>query len=163
MIQGNTSLLQWFWSDFQDLVVSIHGKTSKKPSVWKRLMILNLYAAFGIPKDLMVMSVIRNHAFNVINPQTDECCPPIFACNGPVTSGFLNFSMSNLSLWLFGLLRMNWKGHHHEDMVTSYICSWKAPCPMDINSCLEPLPDYDVVNLLVMLLIWAVPSINRIL
>ena len=40
-------------------------------------------------------------------------------------------------------------------MVISYVCFRKAPCPMDTNSWLELLPHQDVVNLVVMLPVWA--------
>ena len=68
--------------------------------------------------------------------------PPIVAWNVPATSGFLSFSRSNLSLDLVGflvILQTNSKGHHHQVMVTSYVCSRKARCPMDITSLLELL------------------------
>ena len=32
------------------------------------------------------------------------------------------------------LLQTNSKGHHHQVMVASCVCSRKTPCPMDVNS-----------------------------
>ena len=70
--------------------------------------------------------------------------PPIVAWNGPATSGFLNFSRSNLSLGWVRFLKA-----HHPVMITSYVCFRKVPSPMDVNSGLEPLLHQTVVNLVV--------------
>ena len=50
---------------------------------------------------------------------------------------------------------MNSKGHQHQVMVISYVCSRKAPSPMNVNS--EVLSHQDVINLVVVFPIWAVP------
>ena len=48
-------------------------------------------------------------------------------------------------------------GNHHQVMVTSYVCSRKAPCPMDVNAWSGALLHQDVINLVVVFPIWAVP------
>ena len=64
---------------------------------------------------------------------------------------FKDFSRSVRTLsWLVCLsrhLQTNLKGHHHQVMVTSYICSRKTPCSMDVNSCSEARLHQDIINL----------------
>ena len=82
---------------------------------------------------------------------------PTIALNASATSGSLNFSMSNLILVGFGLLilfRRMWK----VIMITSDICSWKASCPGNVHSCVKAPFHQDVVDMIVMFSIWAVPG-----
>ena len=61
--------------------------------------------------------------------------------------------------WLFRFLQTNSKGHLHQIIVTSYVCSRKAPYPMDVNFWLKSFPQQDVVSQVVMLPVWAVPCL----
>ena len=49
------------------------------------------------------------------------------------------------------------KGHHQKIMVTSYICSWKAPCTIDVYTGAETFLDHDVINLIVCFPIGTMP------
>ena len=62
------------------------------------------------------------------------------------------------SCWFVDHLQANVEGCHHQVMITSDICSWKASCPGNVHSCVKALFHQDVVDLIVMFSIWAVPS-----
>ena len=73
---------------------------------------------------------------------------------GPLTSEDQTLVLAGLA---FSPSSGELKGHHHQVMVTFYVCSRKAPWPMNVNSCSEVLPHQDVINLVVMFPIWALP------
>ena len=73
---------------------------------------------------------------------------------GPLTSQDQNLVLAGLA---FSSSSGELKGHHHSVMVTSYVCSMKNPSPMNVNLCSEVFPHQDVINLVVMFPIWALP------
>ena len=50
------------------------------------------------------------------------------------------------------------EGCHQQVVITSDICSWKASCPGNVHSCVKAPFHQDVVDLIVMFSIWAVPG-----
>ena len=56
-----------------------------------------------------------------------KCMPHL----GPLTSQDQTLVLAGLA---FSPSSDNSKGHHHQVMVTSYVCSRKAPSHMNINS-----------------------------
>ena len=40
------------------------------------------------------------------------------------------------------------KGHYQKFVVTSYICSWKAPCTVDVDTGAETFLDHGIINLI---------------
>lgn len=44
---------------------------------------------------------------------------------------------------------MKVKRHQDKVVVAPNVCFWEAACPADVNTCLEPLLDQDVIDLVV--------------
>ena len=63
-----------------------------------------------------------------LRPMSGVNFPHIVTWAMHATSGSLYFSRSNV--WLSHLLQMNLKSHHHQVIVTSYVCSRKTPSTM---------------------------------
>ena len=49
------------------------------------------------------------------------------------------------------------EGHHHQVMFTSNVCYWKASSLSNVNTGAEVLLCQYIVNLVVMLAVWAMP------
>ena len=81
-----------------------------------------------------------NHGFNVLasshSPMSVRTSHPSFLekCKPHLGPSASQDQTLVLEVWLSRLLQTNSKGHHHQVMVTSYVCSRKIPCPMDVNS-----------------------------
>ena len=82
-----------------------------------------------------------NHGINVyvLITQSNEWCElPAYRCLKSASHiwvpQFLKIKPKSWLVWLSRLLQTNSKGHHHQVTVTSYVCSRKTPCPMDVNS-----------------------------
>ena len=87
--------------------------------------------------------------------------PPIIAWKVSNTLGSFSFSRSNLSLVCFGLLlffcQAKAEGYHQQVMITFNVCSWKTSCSGNVHSWSEALPHQNVINLVVVSSIWAMP------
>ena len=88
--------------------------------------------------------------------------PPIIAWKVSNTLGSFSFSGSNLSLlllffWFDSFSETKVKGHHQQVVVAPNVCSWKTSCSGDVHSWSEALPHLNVINLVVVLSIWAMP------
>ena len=71
---------------------------------------------------------------------------------------FLGVKFDSCWLWFADPLQANVEGCHQQVMITSDICSWKASCPGNVHSCVKAPFHQDVVDLIVMFSIWAVPG-----
>ena len=71
---------------------------------------------------------------------------------------FLDVKFDSCWLWFADPLQANVEGCHQQVMITSDICSWKASCPGNVHSCMIAPFHQDVVDLIVMFSIWAVPG-----
>ena len=71
---------------------------------------------------------------------------------------FLDVKFDSCWLWFADPLQANVEGCHQQVVITSDICSWKASCPGNVHSCVKAPFHQDVVDLIVMFSIWAVPG-----
>ena len=60
--------------------------------------------------------------------------------------------------WLADSFQAKVKGHHQQVVVTSSVCSWKTSCSGNVHSWSEALPHWNIINLAVVLSIWAMLS-----
>ena len=82
---------------------------------------------------------------------------PIRAWKISNTLGSFSFLRSNFSLVLANSFQAKVACHHQQVMVTSNVCSWKTSCSGNVHSWSEALPHQNVINLVVVLSIWAMP------
>ena len=59
--------------------------------------------------------------------------------------------------WLADFFQAKLEGHHQQVVITSNVCSWKTSCSGNIHSWPTVLPHKNVINLVVVLSIWAMP------
>ena len=119
---------------FKSLLSSQRSRTS--------LVTYGFFLRRSFPSISLAASDIHgNHGIDihVLITQANEWCElPIFHCLKSASHiwvpKLLNIKFTSWLVWLSRLLQTNSKGHHHQVMVTSYVCSRRSPCPMDVNS-----------------------------
>ena len=156
--------LKAFLSQFSPFVAQINNVCSGKVFFfWRCLPKISM--AVSVTAVLKVVIIESMSVSSLLMMVRGANLPPIIAWKLSNTLGSFSFSRSNLSLVCFGLLifvfcffgQAKVEGHHQQVVITSIVCSWKTSCSGNVHSWSEGLPHKNVINLVVVLSIWAMP------
>ena len=101
------------------------------------------------------------YVYIVVAHDGKRCKPPTYySLEGFQHVGIFQLfevKLESCVFWLANFFQAKAEGRHQQVVITSIVCSWKASCSGNVHSWSEVLPHQNVINLFVVLSIWAIP------